>query len=149
MQESGLIHITKKRGIYFILSPNNPSNPFVFNEKFDTAFIHSLYEDDLAYIAEIFSITATQLEEDIPLAKAAFSGDDLALLKQRVHKLKPSFGFVGLTDLQEDCRIFEEQCREATGKAPLTEPFTSLSAKLDEALILVKKELDRLNKYNQ
>lgn len=131
------------------MSPNNQANPFVFNEKFDTSFIHSLYEDDLAYIAEIFAITATQLEEDIPLAKEAFSGDDLTLLKQRVHKLKPSFGFVGLTALQEDCRIFEDRCREVSDKTPLTALFTELSAKLDEALILIKQELERITNYNQ
>lgn len=131
------------------MSPNNQANPFVFNEKFDTAFIHSLYEDDLAYIAEIFSITATQLEEDIPLAKAAFSGEDLTGLKQRVHKLKPSFGFVGLTALQEDCRVFEDRCKEVRAKADLALEFSILAARLDEALVLVKQELDRLNKYNQ
>lgn len=146
---SWLNHITEKKRIYFILSLNNQANPFVFNEKFDTAFIHSLYEDDLAYIAEIFSITATQLEEDIPLAKAAFSGDDLTLLKQRVHKLKPSFGFVGLTALQENCRIFEDRCKEVSDKALLTQEFNTLTARLDEALELVKQEMDRLNKYNQ
>lgn len=131
------------------MSLNNQANPFVFNEKFDTAFIHSLYEDDLAYIAEIFSITATQLEEDIPLAKASFAAEDLTLLKQRVHKLKPSFGFVGLTALQEDCRIFEDRCKAVSDKALLTQEFKTLAAGLDEALELVKQELDRLNKYNQ
>lgn len=131
------------------MSTNKKSNLFVFNEKIDSSFLFSLYEDDYAYMEEIFSITVEQLALDVPLVKTAFEQGQLADLQKSVHKLKPSFGFVGLTDLQQECKLFEDLCRQSTSTQEVSDPFAILYPKLEEARTLVAEEQARLQQFNQ
>jgi HPt (histidine-containing phosphotransfer) domain-containing protein len=86
---------------------SNP-NSFIFNKKIDAACLFSLYEDDFPYMEEIFAITLTQLRSDIPLLGNLIRSGQWELIRPLVHKLKPSFGFVGMTDMQNHCISLEK-----------------------------------------
>ena len=75
-------------------------NTFIFNDKIDRELLFSLYEDDFPYMEEIFSITLSQIKPHISQLKAAFESGDKEELRKSAHKLKPSFGYVGLPAMQ-------------------------------------------------
>jgi HPt (histidine-containing phosphotransfer) domain-containing protein len=122
---------------------------FIFNEKIDKDSLSALYEDDYAYIEEIFSITLTQLKPDVAKLPEAFQANDLGALRKLVHKIKPSFGFVGMDATQALCKAFEDSCAEANQMEPLRKPFEELYAELTDSTRIVEEELKKLKEFNK
>lgn len=108
----------------------------------------SLYEDDFVYMEEIFSITLTQLKPDIIVLKTAFETGDQAGLQKAVHKIKPSFGFVGLPQTQELCKQFEDTCAISSSTSQLVSHYTLLCSRLEESVRIIETEHRKLKEYN-
>jgi HPt (histidine-containing phosphotransfer) domain-containing protein len=121
---------------------------FIFNEKIDKDLLAGLYEDDFPYIEEIFSITLSQLKPDINQLKAAFDEANIEALKKAAHKLKPSFGFIGLPQVQEQCKQFEDACASATTVEAVASSYKQLVKELEESVIIIESEYKRLQEYN-
>lgn len=125
------------------------SNPFIFNNKFDTGFLQSMYDDDFSYIQEVFTITLDQLTTDLPVVMQDFEKGDIASLKKSVHKVKPSFGYVGLLGTEQACKEFEDLCGTVIDISDLKEPFVGLWSLLYESKDLLMKELSLLETHNK
>ena len=91
------------------------SKNFIFNEKINSDYLFSLYADDFPYIEEVFAVTLQHFDPDLESIQVAYAGESVTDLKRGVHKVKPSFGFVGLTDIQQACKEFEDACELASG----------------------------------
>ena len=124
-------------------------NTFIFNDKIDRELLFSLYEDDFPYMEEIFSITLSQIKPDISQLKAAFESGDKEELRKSAHKLKPSFGFVGLPVMQEQCKQFETECAAAPSAEGLSPLFHKLIDALEENVTIIESEYHKLKEYNQ
>ena len=123
--------------------------PFIFNEKFDKELLFSLYEDDFPYMEEIFSITLTQLKPDILQLKAAFEAGITDDIRKSIHKIKPSYGFVGLPAVQELCKQFESECTVAAVANELSPSYQKLIGILDESTNIIESEYQKFKEYNQ
>lgn len=131
------------------MSQNSTHNSFIFNQKFDTNFIFSLYEDDFGYIEEIFGITLGQLLPDLEHVEAAHESGDRENLRKAVHKIKPSFGFVGLLSSQEVCKNFEGLCHPDTSAEALETNYNQLWSILLDSKTLITEEYQRIQEFNQ
>ena len=131
------------------MSSHSKYKEFIFNEKIDKDSLSALYEDDYAYIEEIFSITLTQLHPDIARLPVAFKANDLSELKKQVHKIKPSFGFVGMDATQALCRAFEDKCALASNTLSLSGEFEMLLRDVTEAAMIIEDELKKLKEHNK
>lgn len=121
---------------------------FIFNEKINKELLFSLYEDDFSYMEEIFSITLTQLKPDISTLRETFENNDLAGLQKAVHKIKPSFGYIGLPEIQELCKEFEEICATSSSVSQIATPYTFLCTRLGESIHIIETEYEKLKNYN-
>ena len=121
---------------------------FKFNDKIDVRFLHSLYEEDYPYMEEVFGTTLKELSTSQQQVEAAYRAGDIAGLKKAVHKIKPSFGFVGLMDTQEACRQFEDACLAATSLDQLGIQYKQLAEILVESKQLVETEYNKLKRFN-
>lgn len=130
------------------MNPVPAHKKFIFNEKLDAEFLFNLYEDDFPYIEEVFTITLSQLDPDLDQVALAFRERELLALRKAVHKIKPSFGFVGLIPTQEACRAFEESCDQATSFDSISEAYSELWTLLGRSRDIISMELDRLKKFN-
>jgi HPt (histidine-containing phosphotransfer) domain-containing protein len=129
---------------------NHPTLPktFIFNEKINSDYLFSLYADDYAYIEEVFSVTLQHFDPDIEAIKVAYAGENLNDLQRAVHKIKPAFGFVGLTDIQQQCKEFEDACEQATGTETLKNTYRLLTSSLEEGKSIIESEYRKLKDYN-
>jgi HPt (histidine-containing phosphotransfer) domain-containing protein len=85
--------------------------PFLYNGLIDPAILSSLYENDHAFIQKIFqSFLDNGLDEDLRQIESSLTSGDTSELGKVIHKLKPAFGFVGLTFIEEQCREVESLC---------------------------------------
>ena len=121
---------------------------FRFNDKIDVRFLHSLYEEDYPYIEEVFGTTLKELITSQQQVDTAYKGGDIAGLKKAVHKIKPSFGFVGLMETQEACRLFEDACLAATSIDQLSAQYPPLATILEESKQIVEAEYNKLKRFN-
>ena len=129
---------------------NQPEHKtFIFNEKIDKELLISLYEDDFLYMEEIFSITLTQLTPDIIHLNASFEAGNLSALQKAVHKIKPSFGFVGMPVTQELCKQFEDSCAAATSTDQVASDYAELCNRLKESVAIIESEYGKFKAYNQ
>lgn len=130
---------------------SNQTEPkhFIFNNKIDSQVLTDLYEDDYSYMEEIFSITLTQLKGDLIQLKKAFAGEDLAELKKTAHKIKPSFGFVGLPQPQQLCKNFEELCSAANNTREIGNQYLQLENMVEEFIGVIEDDYVRLKDFNK
>jgi FOG: HPt domain len=130
-----------------MLQPNS-SKKFIFNEQIDSAYLHSLYDDDFQYIEEIFGTTLSHFDPDFEALQQAYRQGDVLSLKKAVHKIKPTFGFVGLTRVQQLCREFEDICQKAAGTDDISQQYQQIVTTLAASRELIAAEYTKLKDYN-
>jgi len=126
----------------------NADKKFIFNENIDSDYLYSLYEDDFQYIEEIFATTLTHFDGDLATLRDAYTAGDLAALKKAVHKIKPTFGFVGLPAIQQLCAAFEDICQKATSTSELKDQYQQIVITLAANKDLIASEYSKLKEFN-
>ncbi len=127
-------------------NPNHKS--FIFNQQIDEQFLYNMYEYDYSYMEEIFLTTISQLLTDFPLLENLFKSGDIVALEKAVHKIKPSFGFVGMPLLQEMCQQFENQCKGSTTEL-MSKSFSELHETIKASVEVIELEYERLKSFNR
>ena len=122
---------------------------FVFSKAINSHYIIELYAGDYVMIEETFTDVLLEYDGFIQKINTSFHEGDPGVLKSAVHKIKPLFGFVGLTDLQAQCVYFENACGNATSCSSLTADYNSLFTELVKAKAIIQEEQARLVLFNQ
>ena len=130
------------------MNGSNFSKKFIFNEKLDADYLYSLYEDDYQYIEEIFQTTLAHFNEDLSSIKNAYQTNNISDLKKAIHKMKPTFGFVGLPLVQNICKEFEDFCQNATSSNDLSSEYQQIVVTLAESRELIASEYNKLKEFN-
>lgn len=120
---------------------------FIFNINIDHEWLHSLYEDDYRYIAEVFSSSLEALAEDLPALATAYENADVSAVRKTVHKIKPVFGFAGLLQHQEIMARFEAQCARANSISGVTMQYIEMIQQAQEGKQIVQEEYNRLTAF--
>jgi HPt (histidine-containing phosphotransfer) domain-containing protein len=123
-------------------------NSFSFNAEIDFSYLQSLYGDDYVYVQEIF---ATVLNEYGSLAdnlEYSYSSGNLTALKAAVHKIKPVFGFVGMSAVQQECQQFENLCGTVDSPEMLTRDFEALKNRIFQSRQVIEEEMKKLEILN-
>ena len=122
---------------------------FVFSEAINSQYIIELYAGDYVMIEETFTDVLLEYDQFVQKINTCFHEGDPGVLKSAVHKIKPLFGFVGLTDLQARCLRFENACQNAVSCSALAADYTPLFEQLVWAKGIIQKEQARLVLFNQ
>ena len=120
---------------------------FVFSPAINSNYIIELYAGDYVMIEETFSDVLLEYDDFVQKINTCFRQGDVVALKGAVHKIKPLFGFVGLTDLQSRCLRFENACTGVIS-SELTADYGSLFEKMIEAKSTIASEYERLVAFN-
>jgi HPt (histidine-containing phosphotransfer) domain-containing protein len=124
--------------------------PFIYNELIDPAILSSLYENDHAFIQKIFqSFLDTGLDGDLRQAESCFTSGDPDGLRKVIHKIKPAFGFVGLTSIEEQCREMELLCVSGRSLNDLTEKINDLLNAMLAGKKAIEDDLQKLILFNK
>jgi hypothetical protein len=120
---------------------------FSFNNKLDQAFLYTLYEDDLLYAQEVFKgfLSATRTEFDG--IKDDYTQNALKNMRQKLHKIKPTFSFVGLTGLTEKTELIIAACDTSSYTSEIEPGCSALFKEIEESFLLIEKELIRMQEH--
>jgi HPt (histidine-containing phosphotransfer) domain-containing protein len=135
--------------IYPSLSMESSSShkTFVFSDAINSKYIIDLYAGDYVMIEETFTDVLQEYDSFVDRIVTTYHEKDVPALKSAIHKIKPLFGFVGLTGLQTRCLQFENSCMEAS-EVQLAQSFSPLEQQLREARAIIEKEKIRLTAFN-
>jgi HPt (histidine-containing phosphotransfer) domain-containing protein len=124
--------------------------PIKYNELIDPAVLSTLYENDPIFIQKIFqSFLDNNIEGDIQQIESCFTSGDTDGLRKVIHKLKPAFGFVGLTSIEEQCREMELLCAGGQSLKGLTEKITDLLGSIRAGKMAIEEDLQKLVQFNK
>lgn len=121
---------------------------FTFSDAINSRYIIDLYAGDYIMIEETFGDVLREYDAFVERILTSYHENDRAALKSAIHKIKPLFGFVGLTSIQALCLQFENTCLDAPD-AVLAEAFPSLETQLRSARGIIEIEKGRLEEFNR
>jgi HPt (histidine-containing phosphotransfer) domain-containing protein len=126
----------------------NTSNTFAFNAEIDTDYLTSLYGDDYMYLQEVYETVLADFQSLMDNIDYSYSSGNLAALRSSVHKIKPVFGFVGLTAVQEQCQQFERLCGSVGSPDNLSGDFETLKNIISQSKQIIEEERKKLEVFN-
>ena len=121
---------------------------FTFSDAINSGYIIDLYAGDYVMIEETFGDVLREYDGFVDRILISYHEKDRPALKSAIHKIKPLFGFVGLTSIQALCLQFENSCLEAPDAA-LAEAFPPLEVQLRSARGIIEIEKGRLEEFNK
>ena len=120
---------------------------FAFCDAINSEYIIDLYAGDYIMIQETFEDVLREYDDFIDRIITTYHEEDVNALKSAIHKVKPLFGFVGLTTHQSACLEFENTCL-TMNPAELAFAFSPLEKMMREAKAVIEKEGQRLAAFN-
>ncbi|HEY4336270.1 MAG TPA: Hpt domain-containing protein [Puia sp.] len=120
---------------------------FIFSSAINSQYIIDLYAGDYVMIEETFNDVLREYDEFVQRIITTYHEGDIPGLKSAIHKIKPLYGFVGLTTEQSQCLHFENSCLAMTPRQ-LADAFEALQRTLVETKPIIATESQRLAKFN-
>jgi hypothetical protein len=121
---------------------------FTFSDAINSRYIIDLYAGDYIMIEETFGDVLREYDGFVARILTSYHENDRPSLKSAIHKIKPLFGFVGLTSIQALCLQVENTCMDAPD-AVLARSFPPLETQLLQARGIIEKEKIRLEEFNR
>jgi len=123
------------------------NNKFTFSTAINSQYIIDLYAGDYVMIEETFNDVLREYDEFVERIITTYHEGNVPGLKSAVHKIKPLYGFVGLTTQQSQCLHFENSCLAMT-PPQLADAFSALKKTLLETKSIIATESQRLAEFN-
>jgi HPt (histidine-containing phosphotransfer) domain-containing protein len=121
---------------------------YQFSPELDHAKLNELYLGDPAIAYEVFSAFVTETSPTLPGLQAYFLADEKDEFRRLIHKIKPGFLYVGLTDIFEKMSAMEGRCDSIDSLHSLEEEFNGIVSLLGNKLPVVHNELEKLKRYS-
>ncbi|GAB3882519.1 PAS domain-containing sensor histidine kinase [Spirosoma agri] len=109
----------------------------------DQERLTQLYGTDRVYAAEMFETFLNDVVPELLELPAVCLLQDRTVLAQQVHKLKPTFGMVGLSMLEHKMNSLEDKVRQGVDGKTLEIDCRDIVAKVNELIPVLQKEKQR------
>ena len=120
---------------------------FTFDDKLDQTFLASLYGDDFEYAREVFEGFLSETKPEFDKIKNDYRQNDLKNMRQKLHKIKPTFGFVGLTALTGKTETVIAACDRASNTGEIEPGCSALFKEIEDSFRLIENELARMRNH--
>ena len=129
---------------YINISKLTLKNPPKYNLTLDQNRLVELYGDDKAYAADIFQTFLDDILPDFSIIDQMIEQSDWAALSNHAHKIKPTLGMVGLSELETQMQEIEERAKDNINTDTLKLLWNDLQIKLEQFIPILKEELTKL-----
>ena len=120
------------------------NRPFAFDQRLNTEFLQSLYEDDIEHAMIVFSQFLQMAPAMMKEIDENYQSGVIENFRQKVHKLKPVFSFVGLTQLTDKAEILEKKCKEVSQIYDVSYLYKELQHHYSLDFPIIENEVKRL-----
>jgi PAS domain S-box-containing protein len=120
---------------------------FKFNKRLNADLLADLYGKDMSYAYVMFEMFLTTALPEFDTLKTAISEKNIAEIARLAHKLKPTFGMVGLSDMEEKMQALEHAAKKKEAPSVWQPLFDDVEKNMDNAVNAVRRDFDKLKKY--
>jgi HPt (histidine-containing phosphotransfer) domain-containing protein len=120
-------------------------NTFKYDQRLDTAFLDSIYDGDMEHAAISFEQFLHKYPAQLKELDESFIAGNITIFRQKLHKLKPTFSYVGLTEITAKAEIIEKLCNETPHLNVISRQYVDLKQQLNDLIPVVEQEFKRLN----
>ena len=114
---------------------------------FDIEYLNDAYADDAETAASVF----VQYLEDLPKNQQqlsdSFRNRDITLFRQIIHKQKPGFSYVGLTDVTQKFQELQAACNTVEDLERCKEDILTVMARIESSATSIRQMLSHLQAY--
>ncbi|RDB07043.1 PAS domain S-box protein [Runella aurantiaca] len=125
-------------------TPTPVSLPEPTSTLLDFSRLKELYGDDNEYILDMMETFLTDALPDFSEFQALINTNDWVTLSKLAHRLKPSLGMVGLTDLEKTMAEIENQARKQPEAESLQLLLNHVNTQLETGVKEIKREIEKL-----
>ena len=117
--------------------------------KLDKETLYNFYGNSPEEIAEMLKDYLHSNEETIKSFKEAYK-KGLVPLQSCIHFHSSVFAYVGFPQLTDECRQFEQECKNTNTINAVASTFSNFINRIYESAVIAKKEIELLNmsRYN-
>jgi hypothetical protein len=119
---------------------------FADHDSFDSDYLNDAYADDAETAAVVFEQYLNDLPENMRLLSQSFKDRNIEVFRKVIHKQKPGFSYVGLTDvtskfdeLQTLCNNSDDLVKYSSQIESVIQRINSSTAHLEALLISLKQ----------
>jgi len=120
---------------------------FAFDNRLDQPFLESLYGDDFQYAQEVFEGFLATTKTEFERIKDDYRQNEVKNMRQKLHKIKPTFGFVGLTELTEKTEMIIAACDASSNTSEIETGCSALFKEIEDSFLLIENELMRMRNH--
>lgn len=124
------------------------NHSLIFDKRLDNDFLQSLYEDDIEHATTVFSQFLEMSPSMMKEIEESYQSGSVEPFRQKVHKLKPVFSFVGLTHLTHKAEILEKKCKEISQIEHISYLYKELKDDYFRNFPIIENEVKRLKESN-
>ena len=123
-------------------------NLFPDNIDLDTEYLNSTYGDDPETAIMMFENYLEELPANLQLLQESFNQQDITAFRQLVHKQKPAFSYVGLTDVSETFHQLQTTCNQVDDLLTNKETILQSFARIQSATPVIRATLEQLKQQS-
>lgn len=117
---------------------------WIFDENLDAEFLYALYGNDTAHALMVFNDFLKSTPEMMKEIEESYQKGEVENFRQKVHKVKPVFSFVGLTPITHKAEVLEQRCKQAYSIDELKSMYEELKYDYQKNISIVRNEVARL-----
>ncbi len=117
---------------------------FEFDQRLDAGFLNSLYENDIENAEMSFEFFLNKYLQHLKEIEEDFIAGDIKGFRQKVHKAKPTFSYVGLTEISAKAAAIEIICDNEGDLNKVKNLYQEFKNRLAELIPVVQHELERM-----
>src|SRR5687767_7412226 len=112
----------------------------------DTDYLNSTYGDDPETAIMMFEKYLEELPVNLQLLRDSFNNQDITSFRHIIHKQKPAFSYVGLTDLTAQFHHLQTSCNQADDLPKHKEEILQSLARIESTMPVIQATLEHLRR---
>lgn len=117
---------------------------FKFNKRLNSAVLEELYFNDWDYVREMFKVFLENSIVEYSKLQEAVIKEDYEEVRRLAHKLKPTFGMVGLPDIESKMLQLETTAKSDPTKELIEAIFDDIEGEIPRAVAAVESDFNKL-----
>ncbi|MBL7815569.1 MAG: response regulator [Saprospiraceae bacterium] len=119
---------------------------FAYHERLNHELLTELYGDDWGYAADMFETFLTHTPAEWGQLVAAFHAKNWQEVGRLAHKIKPTFGMVGLSDIEKILLTLEQNAKnQPVDDARVTQLFEAVEQELPLIMTIVGADFEKIS----
>jgi len=113
-------------------------------KELDIDYLDAAYGDDAETATIIFEQYLSDLPGNLELLKEAISKGDVRAFQHHIHKQKPGYGYVGLTDITQKIQDLQLKCTTEQDLASFRGEIEALIARIEASRAIITEALSQI-----